>query len=395
MQLRTLQDLQIEGKKVFLRLDLNVPIEDGVITDTTRIDAAIPTIKYILERTPKLVIATHLGRPKGRPDPEYSVEPVGAKLATLLDREVVFVTDYAQEPAARMLDTIGKNQFILLENLRFHPGEEKNSPDFAASLIHGFDFYVNDAFGTVHRAHASVTGAAEQLAPAQRAAGLLIEKEIAALNTTLMHPKPPFTTVMGGSKVSDKIGVILNLMSKCNNLLVGGAMAYTFLKFRGVDIGASKTEDDKMDMVASIYRNAEARKVNIELPVDHVAATVFEANATPININSVAFKEGQIGLDIGPRTVERYANIIRKSGTVLWNGPMGVFEWPAFAKGSFGIAHALAECPGETIVGGGDSVAAVNKAGVAARISHISTGGGASLEYLEGKTLPGLRVLAK
>lgn len=395
MQLRTLEDLEIEGKKVFLRLDLNVPIEDGEITDMTRIDAAIPTIKYILERTNKLVVATHLGRPKGKPDSKYTVEPVGAKLASLLNKEVVFVSDYTQEPASRLLDNIGKNQFVLLENLRFHPGEEKNNHEFAANLIYGFDFYVNDAFGTVHRAHASVTGCPEQLKPEQRAAGLLIQKEIDALSTTLSHPKTPFTVVMGGSKVSDKIAVILNLMSKCNNLLVGGAMAYTFLKFRGVDVGASKTEDDKMDMVASIYRNAEARKVNIELPVDHVAATAFEASATPISVNSVAMKEGQIGLDIGPRTIDRYSNIIRNSGTVLWNGPMGVFEWPAFANGSFGIARAMADCKGETIVGGGDSVSAVNKAGVADKISHISTGGGASLEFLEGKILPGLRVLAK
>lgn len=395
MELRRLEDLPIDGKKVFLRLDLNVPIDDGRITDATRIEAALPTIKYILERTNKLVIATHLGRPKGKPDPEYTVEPVGEKLAELLQREVVFVADYVNEPVARLLDNISKTQFILLENLRFHAGEEKNSHDFATQLIHGFDFYVNDAFGTVHRAHASVTGCAEQLPATQRAAGFLIQKEIAALATTLSNPKAPFTVVMGGSKVSDKIGVILNLLSKCNNLLIGGAMAYTFLKFRGVDVGASKTEDDKMDMVASIYRTAEARKVNIELPVDHVAATVFEANAAPINVNSVAMKHGQIGLDIGPRTVERYANIIRNSNTVLWNGPMGVFEWPAFANGSFGVAKAMAECQGETIVGGGDSVSAVNQAGVADRISHISTGGGASLELLEGKTLPGLRVLTK
>lgn len=395
MNIRVLEDLPIDSKKVFLRLDLNVPIENGEITDATRIEAAIPTIQYILERTHKVAIATHLGRPKGKPEPKYSVEPVGKKLAELLGKEVIFVTDYLEESASRILETLKPGQVLLLENLRFHPGEEKNSPDFASKLIQGFDYFVNDAFGAVHRAHASVVACAEILSPDQRAAGLLIQKEIAALSGMLKNPKAPFVVVMGGSKVSDKISVILNLLKLCNHLLIGGAMAYTFLKFRGVDVGASKTEDDKLDLVASIYRNAEARKVNIELPVDHVASMSFDPSAAPIAVNNVALRQGLMGLDIGPRTVSRFSEMIRGANTVLWNGPMGVFEWEPFSHGSMGIAHAMAESQGFTVIGGGDSVAAANMAGVASKISHISTGGGASLEFLEGQVLPGLRVLMK
>lgn len=393
MRLRRLEDLDLAGKKVFLRLDLNVPIKAGKIVDDTRIKAAIPTVEYILERAERLAICTHLGRPKGEPDPAFSLEPVAERLGELLGVDVAFVSDYIEEPAVQVLNQLDKGQLMLLENVRFYPGETKNDREFSRILIEGFDLYVNDAFGTAHRAHASTVGAAEILRPEQRAAGFLIEKEIGALTELLHSPKHPFTVVMGGSKVSDKIGVILNLMERCNHLLIGGAMAYTFLKFRGESVGTSRVEEEKMKMVESIYRNAEARKVQIHLPVDHVCAKEFSDTAQPVEIGEASIPEGLMGLDIGPKTIEAYQEIIQSSQTVLWNGPMGVFEWKAYAKGSMAIAHAMAVCPGKTVIGGGDSVAAVNLAGVAEKMSHISTGGGASLEFLEGKTLPGIKIL--
>jgi phosphoglycerate kinase len=393
LNIRKLQDLELTGKAVLLRLDLNVPIKNGVITDTTRIDAAIPTIKYILERTQKLAICSHLGRPDGKRNAKYSLEIVGTKLAEILEREVVFIEEYVKEPIEQVLKQLNKNQFILLENLRFYPGEEENDREFAHHLIEGFDIFVNDAFGAAHRAHASVVAAAELVRPENRAAGLLIQKELEELSSLMTKPEAPFTVIVGGAKVSDKIGVILNLMNKCNNFLIGGAMAYTFLKYRGVNVGSSRVEADKMDMVESIYRNAEQRKVNIEIPIDHIGATAFDASAEPIHLSSENIPEGVMGLDIGPKTAKRYSSIIHSSRTVLWNGPMGVFEWPAFAHGTMAIAKAMSECHGKTVVGGGDSVSAVNQAGVAAKMSHISTGGGATLEYLEGQVLPGFKVL--
>ncbi|MFW7378218.1 MAG: phosphoglycerate kinase [Oligoflexus sp.] len=395
MQLRKLEDLDINQKKVLLRLDLNVPIKDGKITDDTRIQAALPTLRYILERTSRLAVMSHLGRPKDKVEPAYSLEPVGAKLAELLDRDVVFVRDYMQEPIEHVLNQLDKNQLILLENLRFHPGETKNDVDFARCLSNGFDYYVNDAFGTLHRAHASVVGAPEQMKPEQRAAGLLVQKEIEHLSRLQTRPQSPFTVILGGAKVSDKIAVILNLLKTCNTLLIGGAMAYTFLRFNGASVGSSRVEEDKMDLVEKIYRNAEARKVEIVLPEDHVAAKAFDEGEAAQAINQVSIPEGLMGLDIGPKTVSRFKSYIDQSKTVLWNGPMGVFEWSAFAKGTMDIAHAVADCRGFTVVGGGDSVAAINKAGVADRINHVSTGGGASLEFLEGKTLPGIKVLSR
>lgn len=395
MQLRRLEDLDLTGKKVFLRLDLNVPIKGGKIGDDTRIQAALPTIKYIMERASRLAICSHLGRPKGEADPALSLEPVGLRLGELLDTDVAFVTDYVNEPPVQVLNQLDKGQVMLLENLRFHPGETKNDYDFAHNLIEGFDIYVNDAFGTAHRAHASTVGAAEILKPEQRAAGFLIEKEIAALSEVLHRPKHPFTVVMGGSKVSDKISVILNLLERCNHLLIGGAMSYTFLQFRGHNVGNSRVEADKLDLVESIYRNAEARNVKIHLPVDHVCAKEFSESAEPVHVPEASIPDGLMGLDIGPETMKAYQEIIESSQTVLWNGPMGVFEWKAYAKGSMAIAHAMAVCTGKTVIGGGDSVSAVNKAGVADKMSHISTGGGASLEYLEGKILPGIKILAQ
>ena len=394
MQLRRLEDLDLTNKRVFLRLDLNVPIKDGVITDDTRIRAALPTIRHITEQTNKVCICSHLGRPKGEPNPKYSLEPVGSRLAELLEREVVFVKDYDQAPAEYILNQLTANQFMLLENLRFFPGETKNDLAFSRLLASGFDYYVNDAFGTAHRAHASVVGAAECLQPDERAAGFLIQKEIDALGGLLKDPKAPFTVIMGGAKVSDKISVILNLLSRCNNLIIGGAMAYTFLRYQGLKVGSSRVEEDKLDLVKTIYANAEQRRIKILLPQDHVGAREFSENAMPLALDSAEIPDGVMGLDIGPKTAETYSDLIRRSHTVLWNGPMGVFEWESFATGTNSLAAAVAACPGYSVVGGGDSVAAVNAAGVADKIGHISTGGGASLEFLEGKILPGLRVLA-
>jgi phosphoglycerate kinase len=393
MELRRIQDLDLRGKKVFLRLDLNVPTKNGQIKDETRIVAALPTIRHILEQTNKLVLCSHLGRPDGERDDAYSLEPIGLRLAEMLEREVVFVDDYIDQPLAPVLDQLGKNQIILLENLRFWPGETKNDFTFASKLIHGFDFYINDAFGTLHRAHASTVGAAEQLRPEQRAAGLLVQKEIDALKLLTDKPEAPFSVIVGGAKVSDKIGVILNLINTCNFILVGGAMAYTFLQYKGIAVGKSKVENDKVELIKSIYRNAEARRVEIVLPIDHVCASEFKQDADPKAIATAAIPDGLLGLDIGPKTIESFSKIIARSKTVFWNGPMGVFEWNNFSRGTMAIAKAVADCSGKTFVGGGDSVAAVNAAGLASRMTHVSTGGGASLEFLEGAILPGVKVL--
>jgi phosphoglycerate kinase len=395
MEIRKLADLDLTDKKVFLRLDLNVPLKNGEITDETRLIAALPTIKYILEHTNKLCISSHLGRPKGKVVPEMSLEPIAHRLADILEREVVFCADYASEPPIQVLDQIDRDQFMVLENLRFHAGETKNDEDFSALLAKGFDIYVNDAFGAAHRKHSSTFGVAAKMPAENRAAGMLIQKEITSLADILSSPKAPFTVIVGGSKVSDKIGVILNLLEKCNNLLIGGAMAYTFLKFNGVDVGTSRVEEDKMDMIKSIYRTAEARNVKIFVPVDHLGASEFSADAPVVKIEQEMIPDGLMGLDIGPKTAQRYSEIIRSSQTVLWNGPMGVFEWPSYAAGSLAIANAMQQCSGQTVIGGGDSVAAVNMAGVGASMSHISTGGGAALELLEGKTLPGIKILEK
>ena len=394
MLLRKLEDLELNGKKVFLRLDLNVPVKNGKIQDETRITEALPTIRYILERTSKLTMASHLGRPKNGGSPADSLEPVGQRLSELLDREVVLYPDYTLESSSTLLTSLGRNQIMLLENLRFHSGEEANNADFAHCLVDGYDFYVNDAFGTCHRAHASVSAAAELLPADRRAAGYLIQKEITALGGIISRPEAPFTVIMGGSKVSDKISVILNLLNTCNHMLIGGAMAYTFLKYKGIDVGSSRVEADKLDLVGKIMRNAEARKVQIHLPVDHVCAREFSETAEAVPVTG-AIGTGLMGLDIGPETQKAFARVIKDSRTVLWNGPMGVFEWDKFSKGTMAIAEAMSEVRGKTVVGGGDSVSAVQKSGFADKMSHISTGGGASLEFLEGKMLPGIKVLLK
>ncbi|WP_132314524.1 phosphoglycerate kinase [Pseudobacteriovorax antillogorgiicola] len=394
MDLRKLDQLELDGKKVLVRLDLNVPLKNGQITDDTRIQAALPTLKYITERTNKIAIMSHLGRPKGQVVEGMSLETVGLRLAELLDRDVVFVRDYTTEPLEQVLNQLDRNQIILLENLRFHEGETKNDRDFSQSLVQGFDYYVNDAFGTLHRAHASVVGVPELLPAEKRAAGFLVQKETRVLSEVQKNPRAPFVAIVGGAKVSDKIGVTLNLLNNCNQLLIGGAMAYTFLKYKGHSVGTSKVEEDKLELVESIYRNAESRRVEILLPIDHRAAPAFDESSPAQIIDGADIPEGLMGLDIGPKTAALYKSKIQQAATVLWNGPMGVFEWEAYSQGTMAVAEACAETKAYTVIGGGDSVAAINKAGVADKVDHVSTGGGASLEFLEGKVLPGVKVLS-
>ena len=393
MKLKKLETVDLKDKKVLVRLDLNVPLQNGEISDDTRIKAALPTLEHILEQTDKVVIMSHLGRPKGKPDPSLSLEVVGLRLAELLDREVAFVEDYISEPVEHVLDQKDSGQVVLIENLRFHPEETSNDRDFAQILASGFDYFVNDAFGAAHRAHASITGVCDVLKPSQSVAGLLIQKEVEQLTRLMEKPDFPFVAIVGGSKVSDKISVTLSLLQRCNKLIIGGAMAYTFLKYKNVEVGTSMVEEDKMDLVESVYRNAESRRVEILLPIDHVVAERFEQDAKA-EITSEAFiPEDRMGLDIGPKSREYFKDAIKSARTILWNGPMGVFEWSAFAEGTEAIANAVTESDAFSVVGGGDSVAALKKSENAARISHISTGGGASLEFLEGKMLPGIKVL--
>lgn len=393
MKFNRLEEVNLEGKTVLVRLDLNVPLSQGKILDDTRIRASLPTLEYLKSRNAKIALMSHLGRPKGKPDLKFSLAPVGERLAEILSCEVIMVNDYHKEPADQVLKQLGKNQIMMFENLRFHEGETSNDSEFAQILIKGADYYVNDAFGAAHRSHASVVAAPTYMPKDRCFPGFLMMKEIEALDKLRNNPKVPFTVVIGGAKVSDKIGVILSLLEKCNHLLIGGAMAYTLLKFRGFQVGLSKVEHDKMDLVEAIFRNAESRKVAIELPVDHVCAGSFDSEAAATIINDINIPAGLMGLDIGPKTIARYQEIVRSSSTVLWNGPMGVFEWSQFAKGTTAVAEEIAQCPGYTVLGGGESVAAAQKAGVADKIKHVSTGGGASLEYLEGTQLPGIKAL--
>ncbi len=392
MKLSHLENLDIEGKRVFLRLDLNVPLKDGKITDTTRIEQALPTLRYVLERTNRVCIASHLGRPKGQHVSHLSLAPVGVKLSELLGKEILLVKDYLSEPADQMMNQMGKNQLILLENLRFYGEETKNDRSFAESLSKGIDYYINDAFGAVHRAHSSIVGIPEVLQRDRCAAGFLIQKETRALDR-LTGAASPFVVIVGGAKVSDKMGVMLNLLKRCNHLVIGGAMAYSFLKHQGYDVGASRVETDQLHLVDAIFRNAKDRKVKIHLPVDHVCSTEFSEDSTSKIIDGEAIPAPYMGLDIGPKTRAKYADVIRQGKTVLWNGPMGVFEWENFAHGTRSVAQEVAYNRGYTVIGGGDSVSSLNKLGLSEEISHVSTGGGASLEYLEGLKLPGLKAL--
>ena len=392
----SVRDLQIERRRVFLRVDFNVPIENGRITDDTRITASMPTIKYVLGRKPAvLILASHLGRPKGKPNKTFSLAPVAARLQELVGRTVTFADDCVGDTAKKAIDEAGPGGVVLLENLRFHAGEEKNEPAFAAALGKLADTYVNDAFGAAHRAHASTEGIVRHVK--QAGAGLLMEAELKHLGAATTTPERPFVAILGGAKVSDKIEVIENLIEKVDALLIGGAMAYTFFKAQGLPVGRSLVEDDRLDTARDVLKRAAARPaLRFELPTDHVVAPKPEAGAPAavLNVDDKAIGD-RMGLDIGPATIRHFSAIIRTAKTVIWNGPMGVFEIDDFAAGTIAIAHAVADVGGTTIIGGGDSISAVTKAGVADRITHISTGGGASLEFLGGQTLPGVAALEK
>jgi phosphoglycerate kinase len=392
----SIRDLDLSGKRAFVRVDFNVPMKGGVITDDTRIRASLPTVQYALDHGATVVLASHFGRPKGKPNAEFSLRPVASRLSELLGREVVFCDDCIG-PATQ--DTVGRvhkagGGVVLLENLRFHAEEEKNDATFAAALASLADLYVNDAFGAAHRAHASVE-AITRLLP-RPAAGLLMEQELKYLGRALESPEHPFVAILGGAKVSDKIDVIENLLGKVDELIIGGAMAYTFLKARNLPIGRSLVENDKLDDARRIEAVAASRGVKLALPVDHVVTAKLEAGAASevIATSDAAIGE-RLGVDIGPATIKAYAELIDAARTVVWNGPMGVFEIEAFAKGTNAVAQAVAAVHGTTIIGGGDSIAAVKKASVADRITHISTGGGASLEFLGGRTLPGVAALSE
>jgi phosphoglycerate kinase len=390
---RTIRDLALNAKRVFIRVDFNVPIENGRITDDTRIRAALPTIKYALEQRATVILASHLGRPKGKPKPEFSLKPVAEHLASLLVRPVAFAPDCVGPEAAAVVES-NRGGVILLENLRFHPEEEKNDPEFARQLASLCDVYVDDAFGAAHRAHASTEGIVRFVKDA--AAGLLMADEVEYLGKALKSPERPFVAIMGGAKVSDKLEVIQNLLARVDTLLIGGAMAYTFFKARGLPVGKSLVEDELVDNARDLEARAKTRGVALELPVDHVVAETIAGGVPTETLAAGDPAIGdRLGLDIGPKTVERYAKIIAGAKTVVWNGPMGVFEIDEFAAGTIAIANAVAAVKGTTIIGGGDSVAAVTRAGVADRITHISTGGGASLEFLGGRTLPGVAALER
>lgn len=387
---KTIQDVQLAGKRVFCRVDFNVPMENGAITDDTRIRAAVPTIEALVNAGARVILASHMGRPKGEVKEEFRLTAVGTRLSELLNKEVTKLDESIGENVTKTVHEMKDGDIVLLENVRFHAGEEKNDEALAKSFADLAEVYVNDAFGAAHRAHATTAGIAKFL-PA--VSGLLLQKELDVLGKALSNPERHFTAIIGGSKVKDKIGVIENLLDKVDNLLLGGGLSYTFSKAQGYDIGKSLVEEDKIELAKSFMEKAKEKGVNLYVPVDAVVASAFAADADTKTVNIDAIPSDWMGLDIGPETTALYADIIAKSKLVLWNGPMGVFEMDAFASGTKGVAEAMAATEGFTVIGGGDSAAAVEKFHVAEKMDHISTGGGASLEFMEGKDLPGVSAL--
>ena len=387
---KTVRDIDPRGKRVLVRCDFNVPLDGAAITDEKRIVEALPTIRYLKEAGARVILCSHLGRPKGKADPKYSLAPVAARLGELLGCPVPLAADVTGESARSLADSLRDGEVMLLENVRFDPREEKNDPAFARELASFTELYVNDAFGTAHRAHASTAGVADYL-PA--VCGFLIEKELSFLGGALEEPARPFAAILGGAKVSDKIGVIRSLLAKVDSLLIGGGMAYTFIKAQGGQIGGSLCEEDKLDLARELLAEAEEKGVRLLLPVDTVIADAFREDAATRVVPAGQIPDGWQGLDIGPETRALFAAEVKQAATVVWNGPMGVFEMKPFAAGTEAVAKAMAESGAVTIIGGGDSAAAAAQMGVADRIRHISTGGGASLEFLEGKVLPGIACL--
>ena len=391
MNKKTIEDIQVSGKRVLVRVDFNVPLdENGVITDDNRIRAALPTIKYLVEHQAKVILCSHLGRPKGEFNMKYSLKPCVERLSQLLGQPVALACDVIGDCAKKMAAELQDGQVMMIENVRFHKEEEKNDPEFAKALASLAEIYVNDAFGTAHRAHASTAGVAAYL-PA--VAGFLIGKELDFMGGALENPQRPFVAVLGGAKVKDKLGVITNLLDKVDTLLIGGGMSYTFQKAKGGQIGNSLVDNDRLQFCLDMMELAAKKGVKLLLPVDNEATQEFANDAMRITVHSNEIPEGWEGMDIGPKTQELFAAEIRGAKTVIWNGPMGVFEFPNFAVGTQAIAKAMSEVDGITIIGGGDSAAAVEQLGFADKMSHISTGGGASLEFLEGKELPGVACL--
>ena len=384
---KTVEDLQVAGKKVLVRCDFNVKMENGVITSDKRIVASLPTIKYLIANGAKVILCSHLGRPKGEVVPEFSLAPVAARLSELLGQEVKMAKDVVGESAQALAADLKDGEVLLLENVRYEKGETKNDPELSKKFADLAELYVNDAFGSAHRAHSSTAGVAEYL-PA--ACGYLIQKEIEFIGGALENPKRPLVAILGGAKVSDKIGVITNLIDKCDTLIIGGGMAYTFMKSLGYNIGTSLLEADKVELAAEMMKKAEEKGVKFLIPVDNKVGKEYAPDTEAMVVDSDNIPDGWMGLDIGPKTEKLFADAVKDAGTVIWNGPMGVSEWENFASGTIAVAKAVAESGSISIIGGGDSAAAVKKLGFSDKMSHISTGGGASLEYLEGKVLPGI-----